>query len=509
MNNFDFPFVDAHYRNEAIPRLAGNPYVEALPALQEEGTLAARLTHLPDFDSAERNLPGPERIQRLDALQSVMLALPRVVRLAQSMLKMVRTGYSTRKPFSKEDNQRMRELYALQQTGSFQSLRQTALATQHSMSLIGASGSGKSFALRHIAGMLPPVIWHEQIGKWQLPMLFVEMSYDGESVHTLASGIFQELDRLLPDAGYSAMYMERRGMNAEQRLAKAFRVAHEHGVGMVVVDESQNQRSLGNEVISGHRKKVTTSAPKQETPLTKLLVTASNVSHIPLLLAGTLEMHDLASSRFTRARRHAGHGSAVWHPLERSGDIKKPGEFEMLLICLWRYQWVRNPVVLTDAWAGFFYHYTQGIPDMMVKLYESLQERAIATRQETLTPELLAEVFDSEFMTASFGITALRERDPTLLEAVTDLYQPSRRQKFKDAAAELPAPRQKRIVKRAPAQPYVLKPPPKPRPEPTQASLSPVQLDLPSNIDMRKLLQTGPSLTKSTEVDLNGPDFPA
>lgn len=509
MNDFNFPFVDAQYRTEPIPRYAGNPYIEALPALQDEATLATRLSHLPTFDPAERQLPGPERIQRLDALQSVLLALPRVVRLAQAMLKMLRTGYNTRKPFSKADNKTLQEMYALQQSGAFHSLRQTALASQLSMALIGASGCGKSFSLRHIAGMFPPAIYHRNIGKWQLPFLFVEMSYDGESVHTLASELFQELDRRLPDAGYTSLYMERRGMNAQQRLAKALAIAHEHGVGMIVVDESQNQRSIGNDDrASRSPRRATIALPKVETPLTKLLVTASNVSHIPILFAGTLEMQDLVGSRFTRARRLAGHGSAVWQPLERSGDLSIPGEFEMLLICLWRYQWVRSPVEMTESWAKLIFEYTQGIPDMMVKLFESLQERAITSHVETFTPEMLASVYSSEFATASFGITALRESDPTLLEAVTDLYQPSRRERLKEAAEELPLPRQKVIGKRAPPTPLLLKVAAKPKAKPTPPPLRPVVIDVPSHADMRTLPSSGAPVAGTVGVNLNGPFFP-
>ncbi len=421
-----FPFVTAKYRVESNPKYAGNPYIEALPALPDDLALMTALAYLPKFDPAERLLPAPERIQRLDTLQTIVAALPRLVRLARGMLKMICTGYGPRKPFSASDNQTLQSLYDLQQTGCFASARQASLAAQHSMALIGASGCGKSYGLRHIAGLFPQVIYHEQSGKWQFPFLFIEMSYDGESVHTLASELFAEMDRLLPDAGYTDLYMNRKGLNAQQRLAKALALAYEHGTGLIIVDESQNQKSIGNEPARRNGKTASTNAPKSETPLTKLLITASNTSHIPLLLSGTLEMQSLLGSRFTRARRMAGRGSAIWMPLERSGDLAHPGEYEQLLRAIWRYQWVRNPVELTPEWADVFFAHTQAIPDIMVKLFESVQEAAIASKLETLTPELVAAVFRKEFVTTAFGIKALRDGDKVLLEAVTDLYQPDR-----------------------------------------------------------------------------------
>jgi hypothetical protein len=452
MQSHSFPFVNAKYRTEANPRYAGNPYIEALPALPDDVALTLALSYLPVIDPEERNLSAPERIQRLDTLQTIVAALPRLVRLARAVIKMICTGYGPRKPFSAADNKTLQELYELQQTGSFTSARQTALAAQHSMALIGASGCGKSYGLRNIAGLFPPAIYHSDLGKWQLPCIFIEMAYDGESVHTLASELFAELDRLLPDAGYTRLYMERKGLNAQQRLAKALAIAYEHGTGIIFVDESQNQKSIGNGPTRREQKNASTNAPKSETPLTKLLITASNTSHIPILMSGTLEMQTLLGSRFTRARRMAGHGSAVWTPLESSRDLVKMGEFEQLLKALWRYQWIRIPVPLTLEWVHVFFKHTQGIPDIMVKLFESVQEAAIASKLETFTPELVATVFSKEFVATAFGIAALRDGDKVLLDAVTDLYQPEPVQAARDSAAQFRAPRFSEIGAKKPGR---------------------------------------------------------
>lgn len=425
MNLHTFRFVDAVYRDDPNPQYQGNPFIEALPALPDDRTLTEALTHLPEFDAEERKMAVAYRIQRLGVLRQVMVALPRNVRLARGMIKMLHEGYGPRRPFSPSDNETVQSLYAMQQSGNFVSARQTDLAAQHSMSLIGASGSGKTFGLRHIAGLFPPVICHSKLGKWQLPFVFVEMSYDGESVHTLASSLFQEFDRLLPDGKYMESFIHRKStLNAEQRLAKALTIAHELGVGLIIVDESQNQRSIGDVSIRRERKKAASTSPKVETPLTKLLITASNTSHIPMLFSGTLEMQSMMAHRFTRTRRLSGRGSAVWQPLRRQPeDGQAHSEFEILLRYLMRYQWVRNPIAFDAQWADVFYEHTQGIPDIIVKLYEATQEAALATGLETLTPELVARVFAKEFVPSAFGIRALRDSDEVMLDIMTDLYQ--------------------------------------------------------------------------------------
>lgn len=434
-----FPYVNAQYRKELVPELAGNPYVEALPALPDDVELARALKRLPRFDPRERELPHTVRIQLLDGLQELVVPLPRLVRLARAVIKMLRTGYKRRRPFSAEDNEILRQLYLQQQSGTFVSAAQNGRGAQHSMALIGSSGSGKSFSLRQIAGLFPQVVYHEELGKWQLPYIFVEMPYDGESLHTLASQIFAELDRLLPDANYSEKFGK--GMNAERRLATALRVAYEHGVGMIFVDEAQNQKVLGNDPKKRTRRDAVKSNPKSETPLIKLLITQSNISNMPLCMSGTLEMHTLVGgTRFSRSRRMSGRGSAEWLPLEATGLLERPGEFELMLSAIWPYCWLQKPVKLTNEWVRVFYKLTQGIPDIMVKLYESSQEAAIANRTETLTPELVRSVFKREFFVSEFGIVALRDKNRLMLDVVTDLYLPDPVESFLEQGAETPSP---------------------------------------------------------------------
>lgn len=425
MSLHTFPFVDAVYREDSNPLYKGNPYIEALPALPDDKVLTRALMHLPAFNPEERKMPAAYRIQRLGVLRQMMVALPRNVRLARAMIKMLHEGYGPRRPFSPSDNETVQSLYTMQQSGNFVSARQAGLAAQHSMSLIGASGSGKTFGLRHIAGLFPPVIYHSSLGKWQLPFVFIEMSYDGESIHTLASALFQEFDRLLPDGKYVETFMHRRSrLNAEQRLAKALAIAHELGVGLIIVDESQNQRSIGDFSMRRECKKAASNSPKVETPLTKLLITASNTAHIPMLFSGTLEMQSMMNHRFTRTRRLSGRGSAVWQPLTRHSEEEgeSHSELEVLLRCLMRYQWIRNPIEFDDQWADVFFEHSQGIPDIIVKLFEAVQEAAIACELETLTPELVARVFAKEFVPSAFGIRALRDRDEVMLDIMTDLY---------------------------------------------------------------------------------------
>lgn len=420
--NSNFSFVDAKYREVADPRYSDNPYIRALPALPSRAEMTRELAVLPKFDPVERTWSASERIQRLDILGKLVIPLPRHVLLAQAMHKLLITGYGPRKPFSIEQNKLTAAIYQSQQAGNFKSLHDASLAAQLSFALLGIPGAGKSYMVKQIAGMLPPAIYHPELGKWQIPYLFVEMPHDGESSHTLATSIFEELDRLLPDGSYSELYRERKGHNAEERLKKSLSIAFELGVGMVVLDEAQNRSSVDRELIDAKEKRRTKSAPKKESKLIKLLITASNVSHIPLLFVGTLELKRMQLGRLSRARRMAGRGSAQWKALTCSGSLEQMGEFEFLMAALFRYQWLQIPVTFSQPWVELFYELTQGIVDIAVKLWESCQVHSIDSGFETLDENLVRHVFHMEFITTEYGIEALRTKDQLLLQSVSDLF---------------------------------------------------------------------------------------
>ncbi len=419
-----FPFVTAQYRSHGLaPEHVGNPYIEALFSPPDDRSLARALHQLPAFSPDERTLSPAMRIQLTARLRRLFIAGPRVVEFARSVLTMLYAGYEGRAPYTAGEKERLDALYAQQQSGEFSSVRHTRRASQHSFALIGASGAGKSSAIRHIAALFPPVIYHAALGRWQVPFAFIEMPYDGKSAHTLASTIAEEFDRLMPDGQFVDTFMRKGKANAEERVLQMLRVAYQLGLGMLVVDESQNQQALAEDEPRSQRRKATRSSASVETPLMKLLITASNLSQMPILFVGTTEMRSVVGTRFTKARRTSGRGTQCWFAHLRSPE-KITGEFEVLLQALFRYQWTTQVISYSEEWANLFHEHSQGITDILVKLWESCQVEAISSGEEEVTPELLRRVFKKEFVMAEFGLTALKNEDPLMLAIVSDVTMP-------------------------------------------------------------------------------------
>ena len=420
----DFNYVDAQYREDGLlPEHVGNAYIKALPAIPEDRELARALTYLPPFSPSERELPAAMRIQLVGKLSKLFVAVPRVVNIARAMLCMLHQGYEDRAPGSQADRDTRRELYAKQQAGDFASAKPLTGNRQLSLSLVGSSGGGKTYTIENVCAKLPRVIYHPAIGRWQVPFAFVEMSHDGKSSHSLATQLAEYFDQLMPDGRFVDTFIRKGRANAEERLFHVLRAAYEHGLGMLIVDESQNQRSTAGEEPTNQRRKSRGTAVETETPLMKLLITASNRAKVPLMFVGTTELSDVVSTRFTKARRTSGNGSACWLPFKRApkGEI---AEFELILKTLFRYQWTPQVATYGEGWAELFFEHSQGITDILVKLWRATQVLAISTNKDCMTVELVKEAFDLEFMNVKTGLTALKNKDRLMLEYVSDLLPP-------------------------------------------------------------------------------------
>lgn len=418
------PIVDAIYRHESDPQYTGNPFVEALPALLPLDDYQVKLSRIHKVAPEERAMSAEQRLLGVGRLFQCCVALPRVVNMAQSIHMNLFEGYRTRSPFTESDQQNAQRLYELQQSGKLTDSSGVESDGQYSMGLAGVPGSGKSYILRRIADMFPKVIYHRELGKYQIPFLFVEMPYDGQSYFSLASQIFIALDKVMPDSNLFRSYVaSKQRFNALQLCLVALDVAYEQGVGMIVVDEAQNNRSIGN-LLAPKRKSsaMEAKAKSAETVLKKLIITASNVSNMPILFTGTMELESTLTERGSFGRRKSGRGSATWKPLSREvASPTQPSEFETFLRGLFEMQWLPKPVAYSKHWEELFFEKTQGVPDLIVKLFHSTQVSAIRDGADSIEPVDVAVAL-GEFDSAQPIVRGLKMRDEASKLNLPDVF---------------------------------------------------------------------------------------
>jgi len=79
---------------------------------------------------------------------------------------------------------------------------------------------------------------------------------------------------------------------------------------------------------------------------------------------------------------------------------------------LWRYQWLKQrDGVLSDEVRNCWYDLSQGVLDIVIKLFVLAQIRAIFTKTERITVKLLKQVYDDELKPVHPMLAALRSGD--------------------------------------------------------------------------------------------------
>lgn len=395
----------AKYTPARLPRHKDNPLIEALPPVLEEEDILAKLSKKPQFEVAQREWPTAERIEALETLMNFRVPLHRHVEMSSTLTSMIRNGYVGRAPRTAEHARRYQAIYESGFPGTHEDHSLLETAGQSSTLLIGLSGMGKTSFIKHWCSQMPQVIFHPTLNVYQVTYLHVEMPSDGSSIKGLAHGILSQLDKLIPSANYYETFAVRGKPGADALMRSVARLLHMHHVGVLIADEVQN---LAN------------SHKSQQTVMTEL-VSACNELGLPIVFVGTNKAKRVFSLDFRQARRASGRGMSYWGPLERSDEIDSLSEWDEFIEELFQYQWVRNPVVLDAELREMMFHYSQGVVDIALKLFVSVQALAMLDKSERITVEHLGQVYSTEMVLLHPMLRALRDNDLNKLAEFDDI----------------------------------------------------------------------------------------
>jgi hypothetical protein len=118
---------------------------------------------------------------------------------------------------------------------------------------------------------------------------------------------------------------------------------------------------------------------------------------------------------FLMARRGEGMGELSWDRM-RNDDT-----FRYFLETLWRYQYVRDPGLLTDELVKTFYDLSLGITDVVVKLFGFAQIRAMIVGREQITANILRSVASDDLRRLQPMLRAIRSGDTSAIKKYEDL----------------------------------------------------------------------------------------
>lgn len=404
--NGQIRFPIAQYKDPGLPEYAENPLIAALPEIMSNIEVAEKLKKIPAFKQEETFLPGHIRVHAINRLTRNFF-VPQTLHLVleQKFSLLIRKSYLGRNPQKANFKRKLNNVRNIVQNQDLTAyINDDFGSAASSMAIMGISGAGKSTTTNIILNNYPRVIYHPEHNLLQVPWIKVDCPYDG-SLAEFCESFFISLDKRL-NTNYRQKYTSGRP-RIGKLVADVADLCLIHAIGLIVVDEFQHM----NLAKSGGEKK-----------MINFLVTLVNVVEVSVVLIGTPKALRLFSSEFRQARRAAGEGSLLWDRLPFDGS------WDDFVAELWKYQWLKSPMPLDESMLLKLYELSQGVPDIVVKLFCIAQARAILlagdASEEFLSIALLEDVFEEEFSVVKPMLEALKINDKRILEKCDDLVIP-------------------------------------------------------------------------------------
>ena len=394
--------VVAVYQTAKLSAYQGNPLIEALPPLNSFLNDSSALKGSLRCTIEDIHLNGVERAHCIcRIIDDFFQPLSQHIQLHERLSLMIRGGYVGRNPETGDWAKHIQNGYERVISGDLKAIKFTDVnSTAQSMTLIGCSGNGKTTAMKQLLSLYPQVIYHPDRNFEQVVYLKIDCSHDG-SLKELCLNFFRAMDRALGTTNYQKQYSTSKRPSIETLLAAMAQVANSHAVGVLIIDEIQHlsrSRSGGSE------------------KMLNFFVTLVNTIGLPVILVGTPRAREIFEADMRSARRGSGLGAIFWDPMEEGR------EWKALTDKLWSLQRLqKRDEVLSDEIRALWYDLSQGVLDIVVKLFVLCQLRAIATRVERITPKLMQQVYQDELKPVHPMLAALRSGDVEEMIKFSDL----------------------------------------------------------------------------------------
>lgn len=386
-----------------LPEYRDNPFIAALPPLWSTSETYERLRLLPHYDPAERLYADHVRPHCIMRLFRYFEPLEQHLTLADRFGMLLRQGYLGRNPSQGDYQRQLQNSAARVESGNLSAKRFVVPNSAAGFALLGDSGIGKSTAMERTLAQYPQILYHDRpFSLHQVTWLKVECPQKGGPTQ-LCINFFGELDRVL-----GTNYLDRYGSSSRTlglAMQRMTHLASIHALGALIVDEIQHLlRTRGMDAED----------------ILNFLVTLVNTIGVPVIVIGTHNAVTVLQGKFRQARRASGIGSMIW---ERMPEGKKWNHF---VERMWKYQWTQEFTPLDDGLRALLHKESQGIIDVVVKLFmlaqmKAIRLRAVRRRPETLDPTLFQQVVAEDFPLIRPMLDACRRNDREALNAFDDL----------------------------------------------------------------------------------------
>ncbi|CEG25318.1 ATP-binding protein [Bacillus sp. B-jedd] len=393
---------EAEYKEQLIPDYKGNPFIETLPDILETNDIIKAFAQYPQFEEEQRFWPDNMRMHAIYQLNTLIQPLPFHLDIFNRFSVMIRDGYKGRNP--KDIEYKINFSKGFKEVFSSDDDLEEGCKLKSSASgfaVIGPSGIGKSTSIEKTLLLYPQVIKHRHIQGFgyikQVVWLKLDCPTDG-SLKSLCIDFFQSLDKILGTDYEKTMVNSR--STVDTLMPDIAHIASLHGLGVLVIDEIQNL-SLAK---SGGEKKALNF-------FTRLV----NIIGLPVVMVGTFEALYLFENKFAQARRACGMGDMV---LDRIINKK---EWDLIINSIWDYQWLKKDTPINDKLKDKLYEESQGIIDIVVKLFMHTQWKAIGSKEEEISEKLITKAAEENLKLIRPYINAIKTGNREKMKKYKDL----------------------------------------------------------------------------------------
>ncbi|MDU6039826.1 MAG: ATP-binding protein [Clostridium butyricum] len=367
---------EADYKDQIIDEYNNNPFIQALPIIRDKEEIVTILSQNLKILKKELELDEYVRIHMLQRIyKGVFQVLPIHIKVFNMIDTLIRQAYIDRNPFNPEYIRHINKLGNKLINKDFSMSVNSNFVTTASCGLLcGFSGMGKTRIVNKILENTPQVICHNSYNNTdfntiQVTWIKLEAPHNS-SLKALTLQFFMKIDELI-----GSRNMERyavKNLSVDAMLPIMGQLANNINLGLLVIDELQHLNKNTSQIMN-------------------YFVALMNTFAVPIFLIGTPACYDMLTGELRIARRVTGSGEIIWNNMQNNK------EFRIFMNGIWKNQYVINKAKLDEDMVNLFYEKTQGISDLVVKLFVNTQKVAIERNIETITKDLVEKVWDKEF----------------------------------------------------------------------------------------------------------------
>ncbi len=388
----------AIYQKHKIAAFNKNPLIEVIrPAMSIEEFTQKILIDLAVDDDVQ-NMDDFDRELMIELLDTTYVPAPEMYTLYKSIVKSIMVGYLHRNPIKKTTDGIQHKIAT---DKNYELPAKINLSS--CIAFIGLSGGGKTIAIEKSLSLLQQVVEHDGYnGHYLKKQQIVYLKFEAPATKTKKGFIlnfFEAVDELVGTHYYEEWKSDK--SNIAVLIIEAKKVAFNHGVGIVFIDEIQ--RCVGD-------------SDKVEKATLNFIDNFFNSIGISMIVAGTFAVLPLFRTTMSTARRLSsgrifdcnGVQNFLINPAEPNKKIRNP-YWDVFVNSFYKPALLKNHFEFDESIKEALFFYSQGIQKLLVRLIKFSYEEAINSELETINADLIRDVYFDQFKLLHPALDALRK----------------------------------------------------------------------------------------------------